>query len=366
MVNRDGCVSIWWRPQGRGVEGAGRNGAAVDAQEDHGLEPRERVREAQSMLLQRAIEIAKDLSRGAHFPMPIRRERSTRSLRLKPGERSPVRVHADRSPPGSNGRRSPSIDLKFAKASLQRGKGERRRRQPEQSDKRVAVGIVGRKAPRPTQGAGGRNIGGERIEKPTNLLGLGVIGGRATQDVSRQRQPRGIHRRAIHREPETLREVGVQVPSRSPWERRKPRRRIHRRPRPVGCFEATGIESDAKAGRRRTLRAKCIGRRGGGGSHHRVVRGVQQGTQVPRDYHERPELRRRGVGHEGLDETEQEVNSMMTARPASSWGHVESAESIGESGAISGGPRRGAEGAVSRRKSGRRAGRGTSVVRRRP
>ena len=275
LGNRDGCISIWRGPQGRGIEGAGRDRAAIDAQEDHGLKPRERVREAQSMLLQRAIEIAKDLSRGAHFPMPIRRERSTRSLRLEPGERSTVRVHADRSPPGSNGRRSPSIDLKFAKASLQRGKGERRRRQPEQSDKRVAVGIIRRKAPRSAQGASGRNIGGERIEKPTNLMGLSVIGGRATQDVRRQRQPRGIHRRAIHREPETLREVGVQVPSRLPWEGRKSRRRGHRRPGSVGDGEATGLKSEAEAGSRRTLSAKCIGRRGGGGRHRRVVGGVQ-------------------------------------------------------------------------------------------
>ena len=201
LFDRDGSVGIWRRPQGRGVEGAGRHGAAVDAQEDHGLKPRERVRETQSMFLQRAIEVTKDLSRGAHFPMPVRRECSTRGLRLEPGERSIVRVHADRGPPGSNGRRGPSIDLKFAKASLQRGKGERRRRQPEQSDKRVAIGIVRRKAPRPTQGAGGRNIGCKRIEKPANMMGLGVIGGRATQDVSRQRQPRGVHRRAVHREP---------------------------------------------------------------------------------------------------------------------------------------------------------------------
>ena len=44
---------------------------------------------------------------------------------------------------------------------------------------------------------------------------------------------------------------------------------------------------------------------------------------------------------------------------------MESAEGVGESGAVSGRPYRGARGAVGRRMSGRGAGRGTGVVRRR-
>ena len=148
-------------------------------------------------------------------------------------------------------------------------------------------------------------------------------------------------------------------------ERRKSRRRIDRRPRPVGDSEASSVESEAEAGGRRTLSAKCIGRRGGSGRRRRVVGGVQQGSQVPRDYQEGAKIGGRGIGYEGLDKSEQEVNSMMTARPARSRGHVESAEGVGESGAVSGGPRRGSRSVVGRRKSGRRAGRRTRIVRRR-
>ena len=119
LVERNGLVSDRGGPEGRRVGGIGSGAAAVHAEEDHGLEPGERVRQAEGVFLKGAIEVAELGSGASDVPMPVRRKRDPRCLSLEPGEGGIVGVNSNGGPPIGNRSRRASIDLELAKPGLE-------------------------------------------------------------------------------------------------------------------------------------------------------------------------------------------------------------------------------------------------------